>query len=279
MFCNRTIALPAIFIGALVNVYALYHVLALWSRVTNEGESEWEGAGANSVRSLGVILVTYLIFAAAAYLVGFIGVLKRIPSWVRIFLQFSFADFVLYALTLVIVAFAGYRPSEWRETVCEELSTQPDILRSLSEAGFNLESCESWIENLVIGVVVLLSVGLVLKLQFTIAVSTYYTSLARATGHPPSVFARTPRPSPVRRQSVTARSRHQSTPINRINTSDLPPYSDSMDMPTVIVSSPGDDADKDVLVMSDLGDEAGSTSFNGGRYDEPEGRGDSKRRV
>ena len=74
----------------------------------------------------------------------------------------------LYALSLISVAFAAYRPSQWRETVCEELSTQPDILRSLSEAGFSLENCESSVENGVIGVLVLLGVGMLLKVSFSI---------------------------------------------------------------------------------------------------------------
>jgi len=224
-WCTRAVILPLIALGALFNLYILYSILTLWSNLRRDAESEWEGGGHNTVRSFAAFMVTYILLASTASAIGFMGVYKRIPSYVRLFLQFTFADFAVYALSLIIVAFACYRPSEWRETSCEELSTQPDLLRSLAQAGFNLENCETWIEKLVLGALTLLSVGLILKLQFVLAVATYYTSLARVTGHHPSVFSSS-RGLP-HRGSVSRRDRHVLlVPSRESRAVDLPPYSD-----------------------------------------------------
>lgn len=259
VWCTRAVVLPLISIGAVFNLYVLFSILHLWFGLRRDAESEWEGGGHNLIGTFAAIVVTYTLLSSTAYAIGIFGVYKRIPSYVRIFLQFSFADFALYVLALVGVAFACYRPSNWRDSTCEGLSTQPDILRTLAQAGLDLENCENWIENVVLWVLISLSVGLMFKLQFIVAVTTYYSSLARATGHHVSVLS-TVR-APTHRASVstsTGRRQGHGLPSPRDSKrasqilSDLPPYSDRESSPTRLYSpvrSVNGDADgKDALI-------------------------------
>ena len=87
---------------------------------------------------------------------------RLLPS-VRLYLQFSFVDFAAYLLGMVILAFRIYKPKAWKDDLCEEVSVHPDVLRALRSGGFNIESCESWVEKLVLGAMTMLGVGLVLK--------------------------------------------------------------------------------------------------------------------
>lgn len=87
-----------------------------------------------------------------------------VPS-VRLFLQFSFVDFAVCSLAFVSLVFSCYSPKQWKDNLCEDLSTHPDILRILRTAGYDIESCEGWIEQAVFGGLTMLAIGLVLKVR------------------------------------------------------------------------------------------------------------------
>lgn len=223
-----------------MNVYVLYRVLDSWRGLNNDAESEWEGGGNGQqlARSLAAILVAYILLASTAAAIGFHGVYKRLPASVRLYLQFSFADAVVYVLGMVALALNVYSQRDWQDHLCEELSVHADLLRALRTGGFDIESCEKWVEKLVMGGMTLLGVGLVLKLQFTLAIASYYTSLAKATGHQASVFSSIRIPQP-RRMSRSHRDRHilLTQPRSPIADRDLPPYSDNINI-TITADTP-----------------------------------------
>jgi len=230
MACTRALILPLIFLNAIINVYLLYRILKGWAGLNRDAESEWEGGSHQLARTTAAISVAYIILASTASAIGFHGVYKRLLPSVRLYLQFSFVDFAAYLLGMVILAFRIYKPKDWKDNLCEEASVHPDVLRALRSGGFNIESCESWIEKLVLGAMTILGVGLVLKLQFTLAIASYYTSLAKATGHQASFFS-TIRVPNSRRMSKSHRDRH--ILLTQSRSSDLPPYSDNPETPTM----------------------------------------------
>jgi hypothetical protein len=193
--------------------------------------------------------------------------MQRLASYVRLFLQFIFADLAVYTLSLIIIAFISYRPSRWRDGACEALPTQPDLVRSLSQAGFDLENCESWIERLVTSALTVLCVGLMIKvcqkstgadkislnypsllqIQFIVAITSFYSTFARGFSHSGSVFpsiapsstssstrTHARKASVSRRQDrhillVPANNKRGSLSAGPGPSSDLPPYSDRGD--------------------------------------------------
>jgi hypothetical protein len=88
---------------------------------------------------------------------------QQILSSVRLYIQFLFSDFAMCAISLVAFVFNCYNSRKWRDNLCEDLSTHPDILRALRIVGYDIESCEGWIEKLVFGGLSLLGFILVLK--------------------------------------------------------------------------------------------------------------------
>ena len=76
-----------------------------------------------------------------------------------------------------LLTFASSRPAV-RSMLCEELSRQPDILRSLSDnAGLNVENCESFFDKAIVGVVMVLYVVLFIRVSFSISFSLTYMIL------------------------------------------------------------------------------------------------------
>ena len=88
------------------------------------------------------------------------------PSSVRIFLHYTFGDLVVYVLVLISLAFTSSRSSRWRESTCNELSTQADLLRLLQQSGVNIEECEIWLDKFITTALTVLSIGLILKVCF-----------------------------------------------------------------------------------------------------------------
>jgi len=139
-------------------------------------------------------------------------------------------DFAAYLLGMVVLVVKVYKPRDWKDDLCEEVSVHADVLRALRSGGFDIESCENWVEKLVLGVMTLLGVGLVLKLQFTLALASHYTSLAKTTGHQASFFS-TMRAPTSRRMSRSHRDRH--ILLTQPRSPDLPPYRDNPGTPTM----------------------------------------------
>jgi len=178
----RTASLCASVLGALFNFAIAVQLLSAWRSLKWEPESEWEGS-ANSWRGGGVQLVWGLLsgyFAAAATvcLVGFIGIIKSIPSFVRFYRDYSIADFSFCTFFVVIGTYAAFRTSV-RTVVCEELSRQPSLMRDLAEVGLNIENCELWFERAVLAFMMIMVVVIVARLHFLMALSNYYTYLLR----------------------------------------------------------------------------------------------------
>ncbi|KAG8897080.1 hypothetical protein FRB99_008468, partial [Tulasnella sp. 403] len=166
---DRTATLILSFIGATANFYATYKLLTTWFSIrwTWPGleESEWEGMSwkIDTTRALGAIVCAYFFVGGIASIVGIIGVLKRRTSNLRLFRDYSIADLVFGFSCTAIFALVSTKPVV-RSTICEELSRQPDLLRSLSDsAGLNVENCESFLDKATVGVMLLLGVVLFIR--------------------------------------------------------------------------------------------------------------------
>lgn len=73
------------------------------------------------------------------------------------------ADLAFGFVSVVLFAFVSTKPAV-RAMACEELSRQPDLLRSLSDsAGLNVENCESALEKAFAGILILLAVVLFIR--------------------------------------------------------------------------------------------------------------------
>jgi len=200
---NRTATLVLATGGTLLNAAAVLQMLTLWRTLKWESESEWEGSEQYTVGGLRVVwclLTAYFTVAALACTVGIIGVVKRISSYVRLYRDYSVADLVFCALFTTFFTFTSSHPVA-RSALCEELSRQPDLMRDLTASGLNVETCEAWFEKAVIVFVVLMGVSLVVKLQFTLTISTYLTTLIRSTP-----------PTPLHLDIVAPHSASQSAP-------------------------------------------------------------------
>jgi len=98
---------------------------------------------------------------------------------VRLFRDYCIADTAFgFASTALLAYFA--KKSLLRSMLCEELSRQPELLRSLSDsAGLNVENCESFLRKAFVGLVIVLGVVMFIRLQFTLTVLNYYKHLRR----------------------------------------------------------------------------------------------------
>ncbi len=91
---------------------------------------------------------------------------QRTPSYIRLFLQYKLGDLVLSAVTLITLAFTSSRSSRWHESTCNELFTQPDLLRLLLRFGVNIQECEIWLEKFITTAITVLCIVLILKVCF-----------------------------------------------------------------------------------------------------------------
>lgn len=169
-------------LGAVGNAYAAIHIIALWWTMRKETESEWEGSAdiwtLDVARILGALICTYMAMASVACAAGFYGTLKRLPAHVRVFRDYSIADLVFVTFSTLIFAFACVQPT-LRGAVCEELSRQPELMRNLMDTGLTIENCDMYFERGVVGVVGIMSVLLICRMQFTLLVTDYYSQLLR----------------------------------------------------------------------------------------------------
>ncbi|KAB5595548.1 hypothetical protein CTheo_1009 [Ceratobasidium theobromae] len=179
---RRTATLVLAGLGAVGNAYAATHLIALWWTMQTESESEWEGSAdiwtLDVARILGALICTYMTIASVACAAGFYGTLKRLPAHVRVFRDYSIADLIFVTLSTLMFAFACVQPT-LRGAVCEELLRQPELMRSLIDAGLTIENCDVYFERGVIGVVGIMSVLLICRMQFTLLVTDYYSQLVR----------------------------------------------------------------------------------------------------
>jgi len=179
---HRTTSLVISLLGAVFNLALATQVLSLWKSIKWEPESEWEGAvdvwKTHGVKLVWGLVAAYFAAAATACLVGFLGIIKHVPSYVRFYRDYSIADFSFCTFFTCLCTYAAFL-TPVRASVCEQLSRQPELMRDMVEMGLSLENCELWFERAVMASLALMVVVIVLRLHFLIAVSNYYCYLVR----------------------------------------------------------------------------------------------------
>jgi hypothetical protein len=185
LYSNRTASLAISLLGALVNFAFAVQLLSAWRSLKWEPESEWEGSE-NSWRGDGVkvvwgLLSAYFAAAATVCIVGFVGIVKSIPSFVRFYRDYSIADFAFCTFFTLVGTYAAFRTSV-RAVACQEFARQPDLMREMAAMGLNLENCELWFERAVLAFLMVMVVLVVIRIHFLIALSNYYSYLSRHHG-------------------------------------------------------------------------------------------------
>ncbi|PVG03574.1 hypothetical protein CPB86DRAFT_690513, partial [Serendipita vermifera] len=150
----------------------------LWTALKWEPETEWDEWRMNGVRVAVGLVCGYLLWTCCAALVGLVGALRHNPSYLRFFRDCTIVDLVFSFMFTIITAFAASRPST-RALLCEQLSRQPELLRSVANSGLNFENCELWFENAVVAFVCVMFITLVMRVQFTFTLSNFYTRILR----------------------------------------------------------------------------------------------------
>lgn len=179
------------FLGALLNTALAVQLFALWRSLKWDSESEWEGSldpwTVNTLGLLGGLSAAYFVTAAVASAIGFVGIVKGVPSYVRFYRDFSVADFTFCTISTLFVTFASFSYYTVRSRICEELSRHGDLMRGLGEMGLSSENCEQWFERGVLVFVGVMFVVIVVRLHLLVVVSNYYQQLARISrDYPPS---------------------------------------------------------------------------------------------
>jgi len=180
----RSIALFISISGSVLNLLLALKFNSLWSSLKSaEPESEWEGSldswSGESLTLLWGLLSCYFAAEAVASFVGFIGIVKNIPSFVRLCRDYSIADLFFVIFSAISGAYVISTNSSIRTGLCEDVSSQPDFIRDLADMGFNLENCEVWFERAVIGLMTLGAVVIIVRVHFVISISSYYSQLSR----------------------------------------------------------------------------------------------------
>ena len=103
---------------------------------------------------------------------------QGVPSYVRFYRDFSFADFTFCTISTLFVTFASFRYYAVRSRICEELSRRGDLMRDLGEIGLSSENCEQWFER---GVLVFVGVMFVV---IVVRVSEPFRFRGRVLNHP-----------------------------------------------------------------------------------------------
>ncbi|GLB34098.1 hypothetical protein LshimejAT787_0109820 [Lyophyllum shimeji] len=177
---SRSASLAVTLFGAVSNFAIAVQVLAAWRSLKWEPESEWEASGdswqVDGVKVIWGLLSAYFASAASVCVVGFVGIIKRKPSLVRFYRDYSIADFSFCTFATIVTTYAVVHASA-RAVICEELSHHPELLQDLVEMGLNLENCERWLERAVFAFVAVMFVIIVIRLHFLLAVSNLYSQL------------------------------------------------------------------------------------------------------
>lgn len=179
----RTASAMISLLGAFTYLAFAIQLFALWRSVKWDSESEWEGSAdswtTNGVKLVGGLSVAYFVSGAVASAVGFIGIVKSIPPYIRFYRDYAVADFAFCALTTLSVTYASFRYYSFRTDICEELSRHADLMRDLAESGLSLENCEQWFERAVVAFVAVMTIIIVIRIHLVIAVSKYYSQVSR----------------------------------------------------------------------------------------------------
>ncbi|KAI0824773.1 hypothetical protein BC628DRAFT_1304516, partial [Trametes gibbosa] len=180
---SRSLSLAGSLVGAVCNLAFALRLLALSRSLGSDNESEWEGSidvrAVDSVRLVWGLLFVYFAVAAASCTIGFIGIAKHVRHFVRIYRDYSIADFVFVTLATLSVSYTTFHSPSVRSTVCEELTRHPELMRDMGEMGLSLENCEQWFERAVVAVLGVMFILIVVRLHIVIALSQYYGHISR----------------------------------------------------------------------------------------------------
>ncbi|KAG9317739.1 hypothetical protein JVU11DRAFT_1956 [Chiua virens] len=181
---DRSASLATAFIGAVSNVALASYLCALWRSLAWEPGSEWEGSqfslSKDGARLICALFSAYFAAASAICVFGLVGIIKRIPSFVRIYRNYVIGDFAFCTLFTVLASSAAVDPAA-RAQVCEQVARQPDLLRDVIDLGLTLENCEQWIERGIMAFMAVFLLRTVVRIHFIFALSRFYSHLA--SGH------------------------------------------------------------------------------------------------
>ncbi|KAI0036031.1 hypothetical protein K488DRAFT_41958 [Vararia minispora EC-137] len=183
---RKTAALSVSVLCAAVNLSIAFQFFSLWRASKRDTATESEGlAGgwARGLSTLGGLATVYFLTAAAANVVGLVGILKRYPRCVRFWRDFSIADFACTTTTTVFAVYAASRYYDLRNDLCEELSRHDDVMMDLAELGITLENCEQWSQRAILAVVSLLVFLHLIRLHLVITVSKIFARMSTHTHH------------------------------------------------------------------------------------------------
>ncbi|KAH7921215.1 hypothetical protein BV22DRAFT_1072737 [Leucogyrophana mollusca] len=179
---DRTASLVISLIGTVVNFVIAAQLLGAWRSFRWESESEWEGSeyslSKNGVSITWALLSAYFAAASAICSFGVVGIVRGIPSFVRIYRNYIIGDFAIGTILTAIWTYAAFQPSVL-SNICEQLSRQPDLLHDFLDPTFSLENCEQWAEPGVTAFMAVMVVITIIRLHFLIALSSYYKALVQ----------------------------------------------------------------------------------------------------
>ena len=173
------------------NLLEAIQLAYLWNALKWEPETEWDEWRMNGVRVVVGLVCGYLLWTCCAAFVGLLGALKvgfiislflmiivinlfvltqplftlqHKPSYLRFFRDSTIVDLVFSFMFTIVTAFCASRQST-RALLCEQLSRQPELLRSVANSGLNFENCELWFENAVVVFTCVMLVTLVMRVS------------------------------------------------------------------------------------------------------------------
>ncbi|KAH9077131.1 hypothetical protein EDB83DRAFT_2311728 [Lactarius deliciosus] len=164
----------------LVFLWAVTKLFTLWCSLKWDSESEWEGSfdpwTVNSLSLLGGISAAYFVTAAVASTIGFTGIVKGIPEYVRFYRDFLAADFTFCVIFTAFVTYASFSYHSVRSRICEEFSRHGDLMRDMADIGLSPENCEQWLERAVMVFVGVMFVVIVVRCRI---ISLHISRLSR----------------------------------------------------------------------------------------------------
>jgi len=186
----RSASLAIALFGTATNSAIAFRVLAAWQQLKwGDVESEWAGdswpQAVDGVNIMWALLSLYFVSAAVVSTLGFVGILRNKPSLVRLYRDYSIADFSFCALSVFSAGYAAFLSSA-RAGICEEFSHHPELMRDMHELGLSSENCEYWLERAMFVMIGVMAVVLVIRLHFLLAVSNFYSQLTRQHSRCPS---------------------------------------------------------------------------------------------
>ncbi|KAF8550495.1 hypothetical protein OG21DRAFT_1364871, partial [Imleria badia] len=180
----RFASLATASIGAVSNIALAAYLCGLWRSLAWEPGSEWEGSrfslSRDGARLICGLFSAYFAAASAICVFGLAGIIKGIPSFVRIYRNYVIGDFAFCTLFAVLASSAAVDPSA-RAQVCEQVSRQPDLLRDVIDLGLTLENCEQWFERGLMAFMAMFLLRTVVRIHFIFALSRFYSHLS--SGH------------------------------------------------------------------------------------------------